>query len=82
MSDDLMLDVEESLRQERLKKIWDEYGSSLITGMILAVLITAFIVGWRSWNQKVDRAQTVVVVEAPSTARVNVMRPHAYATPH
>jgi len=64
MSDDLMLDVEESLRQERLKKIWDEYGSSLITGMILAVLITAFIVGWRSWNQKVDRAQTVIVVEA------------------
>lgn len=64
MSNDLILEVEESLKQERLQELWNEYGGYLIAACVMAVLFTALIVGWRGWNEKIATAQTAQIVQA------------------
>ncbi|MCB9987801.1 MAG: tetratricopeptide repeat protein [Rhodospirillales bacterium] len=61
---DLIHEIEESLRQEKLETLWKEYGSYLIAGIILTILFTAAITSWRSWNTKVNEAATASIMEA------------------
>lgn len=47
---DIFQEVEEDLRRERLKRVWDRYGIFVILGAVLVVVVTA---GWRgldAWN--------------------------------
>lgn len=44
---DIFSEVDEEVRRERLKRIWDRYGLYII---ILAVLIVAGVAGWRGWQ--------------------------------
>lgn len=47
MTDDSFYrEVNEEIRQERAKKIWDSFGAFLILGAVLVVLGTAGFVGW------------------------------------
>lgn len=64
MADDLIHEVEESLKQEKMEKLWKEYGGYLIAAIIMAVLLTAIITGWRSWNSKINARQTSAIIEA------------------
>jgi len=64
MSNDLIQDIEESLKKERHEELWKEYGPWLITGIVLAVLITALIVGLRSWNENVNTRNTTILLQA------------------
>ncbi len=64
MADDLIHEVEESLKQERLERLWKDYGSYLIAAIILTILLTALVTGWRGWNSKVNISQTSSVIEA------------------
>lgn len=57
-------EIEEDLQRERLVALWKEYGPTIITGIILAVLFTGALSGWRSWNTKVNTAQTKTLIEA------------------
>jgi hypothetical protein len=61
---ELIHEVEESLRQERLQAMWREYGPYIIGGAILAVLFTALSAGWRSHEYRINTAQTAAVIEA------------------
>lgn len=63
-NDTLLTELEEDLRQERLHALWKEYGAYIIAGVVLAVLLTGFISGWRSWNEKTGAAQTALIMEA------------------
>lgn len=45
-SDQFIREVDEELRREQLKSLWDRFGLFLIAAAILVVLITA---GWRGW---------------------------------
>ncbi|MBI4030073.1 MAG: hypothetical protein HY370_00180 [Proteobacteria bacterium] len=64
MTNELIHDVEETLKQERIEKIWKEYGPYIIGGVVLAVLLTAILSGWRSYNDSVNRTQTAQFIEA------------------
>lgn len=64
MTNDLIHEVEESIKQERMERLWKEYGSYVIAAAILAVLLTALITGWRSWNEKINTSQTTALIEA------------------
>lgn len=64
MADDLIQEVEDSLREERMAKFWQENGGYIIGGCILAVLLTAFISGWQGWNAKVNAHDTALIIEA------------------
>lgn len=70
MSNDLIIEVEESLKKERAEALWKEYGPYLIAGVLVAVLLTAFISGWRSWQYKVNTANTALMVQAMSSEDV------------
>lgn len=57
MADNIFNEIDEEVRRERLKKLWDRYGIYLIA---LAVLFVAGIGAWRGYeywqNQKAARA--------------------------
>lgn len=44
---DIFHEVDEEVRRERLKKLWDQYGLYVL---ILAVLFVVAIAGWRGWE--------------------------------
>lgn len=70
MTNELIHEVEESLKQERIHRLWQEYGPYLISGVALAVLFTALISGWRAWQTKVNTANTGILVQAMSSEDV------------
>ena len=44
---DIFHEVDEEIRRERLRRIWDQYGLYII---ILVVLFVAGVAGWRGWE--------------------------------
>jgi len=53
MSDDSFIrEVEEELRSDRLKKVWDQFGAFIIAAAILIVVGTA---AWRGWEYYSER---------------------------
>jgi len=53
MSDDSFIrEVEEELRSDRLKKVWDQFGAFIIGAAILIVVGTA---AWRGWEYYSER---------------------------
>jgi hypothetical protein len=44
---DIFNEVDEELRRERLRRVWDQYGLHIL---ILVVLFVAGIAGWRGWE--------------------------------
>jgi hypothetical protein len=49
---DIFEEVDEDLKQENYKKLWDRYGRYIIAVMVLIVAGTAGHVGWKSYVQK------------------------------
>jgi len=64
MADEIIHEVEESLKQERLEKLWKENGTYILLGAFLIVLCTGLLNGWRSWENKVNINHTELVVKA------------------
>jgi hypothetical protein len=51
-NDSFIREVNEELRQDKLKAVWTRYGL-LIAGVVAAILVgTAAWVGWTSWNEQ------------------------------
>ncbi len=65
---DLLAEVDEMMRQERMTKLWNDHGTSFI-GIIAAIIIgTALISGYKSWNasqKEKDTAQLIALIESP-----------------
>ena len=52
MSDDSFIrEVNEELRQDQAKALWDRYGPAFIGLALLVVLATAAYVGWQYWTE-------------------------------
>jgi len=60
----LLKDADEALRQEQLKALWDEWGSTIIGVAFMVVFGTMIGVGWQSWRTSVNAAQTNFLLEA------------------
>lgn len=53
MSDESFVrEVNEELRQDQLKAIWQRYGIAIVAGVILILAATAGYVGWGYWNEQ------------------------------
>lgn len=63
-SDQFIREVDEELRREQLKSIWDRYGSYVIATCILIVAITAGYRGWGWWQDREAARQGDVFLEA------------------
>ncbi|HHK74852.1 MAG TPA: tetratricopeptide repeat protein [Rhizobiales bacterium] len=44
-------EVDEEVRQEELKKLWNKYGTFIIAVAVLIVLGVAGMKGWKAWNK-------------------------------
>ncbi|MCC0038239.1 MAG: tetratricopeptide repeat protein [Brucellaceae bacterium] len=52
MSDDSFIrEVDEELRQDQFKSLWDRFGAYILGGAILVVLVTAAVVAYRYWDE-------------------------------
>lgn len=64
MSNELINDIEDSLKRDELRRTWEEYAPYLIGGVVLAVLLTGLIAGWRSWEYRQNVASTTLMLES------------------
>lgn len=52
MSDDSFIrEVNDELRKDRAKALWDRYGAALIAAVVLIIVGTAAYVGYRYWDE-------------------------------
>ncbi|MEI8179208.1 tetratricopeptide repeat protein [Aestuariivirga sp.] len=57
MSDEsLFREVDEEVRQEQFKKLWDRYGNAVIGLGVLIIVGVAGVEGWRYWQLKQSEA--------------------------
>lgn len=64
---DIFQEVDDALQQEKLEKIWKEYGSTIVT-MIAVVILT--VAGWsayKSWNKAQNEKATSAIIAALET---------------
>jgi hypothetical protein len=50
MTDHIFREVDEEVRRERLKRLWDRYGLYILGVALLVVLFTAGYRGWEAWT--------------------------------
>ncbi len=63
-NDAMIRDVDDSLRQDQLRKLWGSYGSPLITLVVGIILVTAILSGWESWTQRKNEKYTDALIDA------------------
>jgi hypothetical protein len=63
---DIFREVDEEVRREQLKKLWDRYGNFIVAA---AILVVAGIAGWRGygWWETKKAAESGAAFEAAST---------------
>jgi hypothetical protein len=53
---DIFKEVDEDLRREQVRKLWDRYGPYVIGLAILIVVATAGYRGWEYWQERQAQA--------------------------
>ncbi len=56
---DIFREIDEELRRDNIAKLWERYGQYLVGLAVVAVLITAGIAGWREYQARLQRADSV-----------------------
>lgn len=61
---DIFREVEEDLRHDKYKKLWDRFGLYLIGGAVLVVATTSAVVGWGAYRQSQAEQGSAVYTQA------------------
>lgn len=70
MSDDSFFrEVDQELRQDQARALWDRYGTAIIAVAVAVVLATAAFVGWDYWSQSRADASGDAYLQALELAR-------------
>jgi hypothetical protein len=67
-SNDIYHELEEDIRQQKLRAFWQENGSWIIGGVIAAVIMTGGISFWRDHEAKVHLRETTALLAAVESA--------------
>lgn len=59
----LLKEVDDAMRQDQLKALWDEWGSTIIGVALMVIFGTMIGVGWQSWQYKTHTAQTSALIQ-------------------
>jgi hypothetical protein len=62
MSNNLLLEVDEAMRWERIEKLWQRYGNFVLAFILLTIVATALTSGWNAWNDHVRSKDTATLV--------------------
>jgi hypothetical protein len=68
---DIFREIDEELRRDNLGKLWTRYGAYVIGLAVLVVVATAGVVGWREYQARAQRAESVHYAAALELARKN-----------
>jgi hypothetical protein len=68
---DIFREIDEELRRENFAKLWERYGQYLIGLAVVVILVTAAAVGWREYQSRVQRAESVRYAAAVELAQKN-----------
>jgi hypothetical protein len=60
---DLLTEIEDSFREERLHALWKQYGNFVIFTVIAIILATALTSGYRAWDMSVRTADTNALLD-------------------
>ncbi len=61
---DIFREVDEAMQQDKWLAIWKEYGSTIITAILILILSTAGLTAYRSWDSSRDAAETQKLLAA------------------
>lgn len=61
---DIMEEVAEDIRQQKLREFWQQNGAWIIGGALLAVVMTGGLNFWRAYEAKKNAAQTAALMTA------------------
>lgn len=78
---ELIHEVEETLKREELERFWQEYRFFIIGAIAAAILLTAAVSGWQGYKYKSDTAQTALLAGAMSAEEGNLAAALAEAAP-
>lgn len=59
----LLKDADEALRQDQMKALWDEWGSTIIGVALMIIFGTMVGVGWKNWRYNVHTSQTTALIQ-------------------
>lgn len=60
---DLLAEVDEMMRQERIMKLWQDHGGTLIAVIAAIILGTAGTSGYKAWNSSVKEKHTAQLAD-------------------
>lgn len=59
---DLLAEVDEAMRQEKMEKFWHENKAYIIAFVVVTILSTAIMSGYRSWDASTKTKQTTELI--------------------
>jgi hypothetical protein len=68
---DIFREIDEELRRDNFAKLWERYGQYVVGLAVVIVLITAGTVGWREYQARVQRAESIRYAAAVELAQKN-----------
>jgi hypothetical protein len=68
---DIFREIDEELRRDNIAKLWERYGQYLVGLAVAIVLVTAGVIGWREYQARVQRAESVRYAAAIELAQKN-----------
>jgi hypothetical protein len=76
---EIFREIDEELRRDNLAKLWARYGHYLVGLVVLIIVATAAFVGWRSYQERQQRAESVRYAAALDLAKKGQLAPAADA---
>ncbi|PZP57421.1 MAG: hypothetical protein DI586_00585 [Micavibrio aeruginosavorus] len=64
---DLLREVDEAIRADNMKRLWDEHKTAIVTGITALILGTAAFASWNSWQHSQNQKNTDAVITAMQT---------------
>lgn len=71
VQENLLREIQEDLRRERLEKLWKRYGAFVIVAAVAIVLAVAAYQAWRGWEQSRRKAESASFIAAERLAEAD-----------
>lgn len=68
VQENLLREIQEDLRRERLEKLWKRYGSVLVAAVLAIVVAVAAYEAWKAWELGQREAQSAAFIAAEALA--------------